>query len=32
MPATKQVNKTAEQDTGYGSTRIERGIYRVNYP
>ena len=34
MPAAKQVkvNKTSEQNVSYGSTRIERGIYRVNYP
>ena len=34
MSATKQVkaNKTSEQNASYGSTRIERGIYRVNYP
>ena len=34
MPAAKQVkaNKTSEQNASYGSTRIERGIYRVNYP
>lgn len=24
--------KSSEQKTNYGSTRIERGIYRINYP
>jgi len=34
MPAAKQAgeNNSPEQNTARGSTRIERGIYRVNYP
>lgn len=34
MQAVKQVKtkKSSKQNTSYGSTRIERGIYRVNYP
>ncbi len=34
MPAAKQVkaDKTSKQNANYGSTRIERRIYRVNYP
>ncbi len=34
MSATKQAaeNKLPEEISSYGSTRIERGIYRVNYP
>ena len=34
MPTPKQakVKKTSKHSASYGSTRIERGIYRVNYP
>jgi hypothetical protein len=34
MQAVKQAaeNESSEQKSNYGSTRIERGIYRVNYP
>jgi hypothetical protein len=34
MPATKRVaeNNLSDQNITKGSTRIERGIYRVNYP
>lgn len=32
MSAAKQVKKTANEISEKGSVRIERGIYRVNYP
>ena len=32
FPVKQAANETSEQNSTKGSTRIERGIYRVNYP